>query len=221
MNANVGILGLNGNGTHTGSFGGAATIRFDGGNQVLGTGANVTVADLEVDDGTLDVTPGASYGPANTDVTGGTLNVTDAADTITSTTATLTSGILGGPGGFTTTGSFGWTGGTMSGAGTTVTVAVHSEVFPHASVAVKVTVVVPVVPQSSLRPAKSLAMVTSPQVSSAVTDASHAAISATLPAPSHSKVASSGQVMAGAVVSSTVTVAEQVEVLPHASVGRS
>ena len=44
VNANVGALAFFGDGTHTGTFAGPATVRFSGGSQTLGTGANITVA---------------------------------------------------------------------------------------------------------------------------------------------------------------------------------
>ncbi len=119
FNINLGTLIFNGTGTHTGSFAGSSTFRISGGTQTLGAGASVTVADLEVTFGTLDVGPDASYEPSNTDISGGTLNVTDAADTITSGTATMSGGTLGGPGTFATTGSFAFSNGTMGDAGTT------------------------------------------------------------------------------------------------------
>src|SRR5881394_1330066 len=52
----------------------------------------------------------------------------------------------------------------------------------------------------------------------ALASANHAAICAPLPAPSHSKTALLEQVITGGVVSTTVTVLEQVLWLPQASV---
>jgi hypothetical protein len=120
VNANVGTTEFNGSGTHNGSFAGAASFEFGGGTQTLGTGANVTVANLIVSAGTLNVEPDASYAAGHTLISGsGTLNVSDAGDTITSGAATMSGGSLGGPGTFLTTGSFDWTTGTMRDAGTT------------------------------------------------------------------------------------------------------
>ena len=91
-----------------------------------------------------------------------------------------------------------------------VNVAVVLLLLPQSSVAVKVTVAMPVAPQSSLKAAKSLLQVTSLQASDAIAPpllASHASRSASLPAPSHSTVASMAAIsMAGAVVSMTMMV---------------
>ena len=106
-----------------------------------------------------------------------------------------------------------------------VNVAVVLLLLPQSSVAVKVTVAMPVAPQSSLKAAKSLLQVTSLHASDAMAPpllASHPSRSAALPAPSHSTVASMAAMsMAGAVVSSIVMVCEQlteVAMLPQASV---
>ena len=103
-----------------------------------------------------------------------------------------------------------------------VIVAVVLLLLPQASVAEKVTVAVPVAPQSSLQPAKSFDQVTSLQASEAAAPpllASHTSRSAALPAPSHSTVASiAAMSMAGAVVSSIVNVAVVLLLLPQASV---
>ncbi len=119
INANLGILALSGSGTHTGTFAGAATVRFGSGTQILDAGSNVTVADLEVSGATVDVLPGASFTPANVDLTNGALDVVDAGDTVTVGTATVSGGTLGGDGTFETTGSLAFTIGTMADAGTT------------------------------------------------------------------------------------------------------
>ncbi|MBK7948254.1 MAG: hypothetical protein IPK00_05835 [Deltaproteobacteria bacterium] len=120
IHVELGTLALDGDGTHSGSFSGPATLRVSGGTQTLGTGSSVTSADLEVITATLNVDPAASFSPTNTDLlTSGILNVLDAADTITSDTATQSAGTLGGPGTFETTGAFDWSGGTMGDAGTT------------------------------------------------------------------------------------------------------
>jgi hypothetical protein len=93
--------------------------------------------------------------------------------------------------------------------------------LPQSSVAVKVTVADPVAPQSSLKPAKSLLQDTPPQTSEAVAPpllANHAFNASVLPAPSHSTVSSEADVVAGAVVSSIVNVAETLLLLPQSSV---
>ena len=72
-----------------------------------------------------------------------------------------------------------------------VNVAVVVAVLPHASVAVKITVALPVAPQSSLNAVKLLLQVTPLHASVAVAPpllASHAFSAAVLPAPSHSTV---------------------------------
>ena len=106
-----------------------------------------------------------------------------------------------------------------------VNVAVVLLLLPQSSVAVKVTVAMPVAPQASLKASKSLLQVTSLHASEALAPpllVSHASRSAALPAPSHSTVASMAAMsMAGAVVSSIVMVCEQlteVAMLPQASV---
>src|SRR5690606_3689477 len=120
----------------------------------------------------------------------------------------------------------------MSAAGVTITGAVVSSMvkvanvftlLPHSSVAVKVTVALPVIPQPSLNVVKLLLQTTPLQVSLADAppfEASHAASSAPLPKPSHSTVIScAGMVTTGLVVSSIVKVAGvSVLLLPHSSV---
>ncbi len=94
--------------------------------------------------------------------------------------------------------------------------------FPQSSVAVNVTVALPVNPQSSLNAVKSLDQVTSLQTSLASAPplfANHAFKASRLPAPSHSTVSSAESTsMLGAVVSSMVNRAEVDVALPHASV---
>ena len=103
-----------------------------------------------------------------------------------------------------------------------VNVAVVLLLLPQSSVAVKVTVAMPVAPQSSLKASKSLLQVTSLHASDAMAPpllASHPSRSAALPAPSHSTVASMAAMsMAGAVVSSIVNVAVVLLLLPQSSV---
>src|SRR5436190_21443 len=81
-------------------------------------------------------------------------------------------------------------------------------VFPHASVAVNVTVANPVAPQSSLNVVKSLLKVTPLHASDAAApplEANHAASCAAFPPPSHSTVMSdAGVSIVGSVVSSIV-----------------
>ena len=103
-----------------------------------------------------------------------------------------------------------------------VNVAVVLLLLPQSSVAVKVTVAIPVAPQSSLKEAKSLLQVTSLHASEALAPpllASHASRSAALPTPSHSTVASiAAMSKVGAVVSSMVNVAVVLLLLPQSSV---
>ena len=103
-----------------------------------------------------------------------------------------------------------------------VNVAVVLLLLPQPSVAVKVTVAIPVAPQSSLKASKSLLQITSLHASEAMAPpllASHPSRSPPLPAPSHSTVASMAAIsMAGAVVSSIVNVAVVLLLLPQSSV---
>ena len=103
-----------------------------------------------------------------------------------------------------------------------VNVAEVSLLLPQSSVAVKVTVALPVAPQSSLSPSKSLDQVTPLQMSLAAAPpwlASQALRASVLPAPSHSTVSSEEAVsMDGAVVSSMVNVAVVSLLLPQSSV---
>ena len=103
-----------------------------------------------------------------------------------------------------------------------VNVAVVDVLSPQSSVAVKVTVAVPVAPQRSLRDVKSLDHVTPLHWSEAEApplELNHALSSVGLPAPSHSTVMSADSTsMLGFVVSSMVNVAVVELVLPQASV---
>ena len=92
--------------------------------------------------------------------------------------------------------------------------------LPLESVSVKVTVSVPVAPQSSLKPELSLVTVTPVQLSVPVKVIfSQLSNSDTFPVPSHSTVKSLGGVThVGSSVSLTVTVNEQEVVFPAASV---
>ena len=98
-----------------------------------------------------------------------------------------------------------------------VKVAVDSEKFPQASVALKVTVADPVAPQSSLKAVK-LFDQTKPQLSVAVApplEANQAFKAAVLPAPSHSTVwLVAAIVIEGLTVSCTVMVLLQSDVQP-------
>src|ERR1051325_11229174 len=108
----------------------------------------------------------------------------------------------------------------ICGAVVSCTVTVRWQVLwlPQASVAVKVTVAVPLAPQPSLRAVKSFVTTALPQVSVALAKASHAAICAALPVQSHSNTALVGQVISGKVVSCTVRMFVQRLWLPQASV---
>ena len=103
-----------------------------------------------------------------------------------------------------------------------VNVAMVLVALPQSSVAVKVTVAAPVAPQSALNASKSLLQVTPLQASVAEAPpllASQASRSATLPAPSHSTVASiASESRVGEVVSSIVNVAVVLVALPQSSV---
>ncbi len=95
-------------------------------------------------------------------------------------------------------------------------------VLPHSSVAVKITVTLPVAPHSSLNEEKSLLHVTFPQASLAEAspfEPSQIENSDKLPKPSHSTVSFlAGSLIDGARLSSMVNVAEVVVVFPQASV---
>ena len=96
---------------------------------------------------------------------------------------------------------------------TMVKVAVLAEVFPHSSVAVKITLAEPVAPQRSLRQVKSFVQVTDPEQISEATapplEANHAFSAAVFPEPSHSTAWSvAGVVITGTVTSTMVKVAE-------------
>ena len=103
-----------------------------------------------------------------------------------------------------------------------VKVAVVVLALPQSSVAVKVTLALPVAPQRSLNALKSLVQVTLLHSSVAAAPpllASQAFSSVVLPAPSHSTVWSEALVvMVGGVLSSTVIVAVVCAVLPQSSV---
>ena len=103
-----------------------------------------------------------------------------------------------------------------------VKVAVVVLALPQSSVAVKVTLALPVAPQRSLNALKSLVQVTLLHSSVAAAPpllANQALISAILPEPSHSTVKSLlVTVIVGAVLSSTVIVAVVCAVLPQSSV---
>ena len=97
--------------------------------------------------------------------------------------------------------------------------------LPQSSVAVKVTVALPVSAQRSLRAVKSCVIVTSlSQLSVADAPARKAVNSAMLPAPSHSTVMSDGHVIIGATSSRTRIVWSQLTeelVLPQLSVAEA
>ena len=103
-----------------------------------------------------------------------------------------------------------------------VNVAVVLEALPHSSVAVKVTVALPVAPQSSDNPVKSLVHVMLPQRSVAKApplDANHSSRSSVFPCPSHSTVRLDACTsITGELVSSIVNVAVVEVALPHSSV---
>ena len=104
-----------------------------------------------------------------------------------------------------------------------VKVAVVVVKFPQASVAVKVTVSVPVAPQSSLRPVLSLVQVTPEHASDALAPQLFANHAAKAPegsdVPSHSTVLSEAATsIVGFAVSSMVKVAVVVVKFPQASV---
>jgi len=95
--------------------------------------------------------------------------------------------------------------------------------FPHSSVAVKVTTVVPVSPHKSDGVSISVdQIIIPPQISEAVApafDVNHAVNSARFPAPSHSTVMSDAAIsMLGAVVSTILKVAVVDAVFPQSSV---
>ncbi len=98
-----------------------------------------------------------------------------------------------------------------------VMVASHSVSLPQASVAVKVTVIIP--SQSNIGSAgKSLVIVTSEQLSSPLARPNHNSITLSFRTSPHSKVISEGHDMVGATVSSTLKAAAVVAVFPHSSV---
>ncbi len=104
-----------------------------------------------------------------------------------------------------------------------VNVAVVVLKLPHESVALNITVALPVAPQPSLSPPKLFDQITPPlQISLALAPplfANHAASAPALPAPSHSTIESlAAVVISGAVVSLMVNVAVVVLKLPHESV---
>ena len=103
-----------------------------------------------------------------------------------------------------------------------VNVAEEVTVLPQSSLAVKMTVALPVAPHSSLNATKSLLQVMVPHSSSAVAPpllVNHAFRAVVLPAPSHSTVSSvAPAVRVGAVVSSMVNVAVVEAALPQSSV---
>jgi uncharacterized repeat protein (TIGR01451 family) len=120
--AQVGRLSLNngdGPGSSTGSFQVPAQLEFSGGTHELAAGSSVTGA------GTVFFTSGqvnvnGTYDLATTAITGGT-HVFDAPDSLTDVLS-LSGGILTGGGRVTLQGpaASSWTGGTMSGSGTTL-----------------------------------------------------------------------------------------------------
>ena len=142
VNITSGTLSFSGSGTntHTGPFNATGgTLRFNGGTHNVNAGANVTGTEVTFDLGTITIAStynvsgttsvnGATVGftPASTitslgatlTVTLGTLNLASG-DPIALTTLTLTTGTLSGSDNITVSGVTTWSGGTMSGSGTT------------------------------------------------------------------------------------------------------
>ena len=94
-----------------------------------------------------------------------------------------------------------------------VIICVSDAVFPHSSVAVHVLVIVPVLPQASVKASENV-IVTFPQESEPLA----LPVSAGSVLSLHSIVMSSGTVKTGAVLSSTVMVCVSETELPHSSV---
>ncbi len=93
------------------------------------------------------------------------------------------------------------------------------ELLPQSSVAVKVTVYIPVPPHASIKlVSKSFVKLTSEQSSEAVAVASQLVITASFTGSPHSNSISLGQDITGAVVSSIVNTASVVAVFPQSSV---
>jgi hypothetical protein len=121
INLTGGTLALDGAGTHSGSFvvGPGATLSFGGGAQDLAGAASITGGGTVLfDGGTVDVDTGAYNVSGITRVTGGAANF----NTPSATTNSLivTGGAVGGGGTITATSTFTWSGGSMSGTGSTV-----------------------------------------------------------------------------------------------------
>ena len=96
---------------------------------------------------------------------------------------------------------------------TTVSVCTQLELLPQSSVAVHVRVSIPVLPQPGCHWSLCV-IVTVPHVSTAEAEP----FASTLVSAGHCSVTSGGQVISGGVVSTTVMVCTQVELLPDSSV---
>jgi hypothetical protein len=121
-------LRLLGNGTDTGSFtvNSGATLRFEGTNWVVSGSFNLAATDALVRfiAGTVALNAGTSFmGDGLFYIVGGTVSVNTAISVANAAIAgisTLTTSTLTGSGTFTVTTTLGWTGGTMTGTGTTM-----------------------------------------------------------------------------------------------------
>ena len=104
---------------NSGSYSVPATLSFNGGTHDLAAASSVSGAGIvRFQAGTVNVL--GSYNPTKTEITGGTVNFEAPAST---TWLDQSGGILGGAGTFTINGpspASSWTGGTMTGTGTTV-----------------------------------------------------------------------------------------------------
>ncbi len=119
LTSSAGELALNGGGTHSGAFsaGTGAILTFGGGTHAIGATSTVSAAGvIRFSGGTADIA--GTYNVAGTTrVSGGTARFNAAASTAV---LELSGGDLGGTGTFTVMTSGTWSGGYMSGPGTTV-----------------------------------------------------------------------------------------------------
>ncbi len=138
VDVQTGTLSLTKGGTSDSGFSGAAgTLQFGGGTHVLNSGATISIPNVVFSSGTATLNDDYNA-TTSTTVSGGTANFNgtvtsigssvtvsfgtanfSSSSSISTTTATLSGGTINGSSLLTVTGTFGWSGGDMSGTGTT------------------------------------------------------------------------------------------------------
>lgn len=118
VSVHAGTLKLSNNGTHSGSFDVVldATLEFSGGTHTLTSSSTVGGTNIVFSAGTVGV-PGG-YAVSSTTIKGGTISFNAIGMTQSTAVLTLSAGSLAGSGAFVAT-DMTWTGGSMSGVGTT------------------------------------------------------------------------------------------------------